>query len=85
MFTLFGDDIKATVSHKHGPNHDLLGKWNCSWKYDQQSGRLTKDYVEVSKVVGESVLALGHNTEAGSYKLSGRLSKSYLLTLTYSA
>lgn len=82
--SLFAEDIKEKLPRKRGINRDLLGKWNCAWTFEGQSDKLIRDYVEISKIARESIVAQGRNTAAGNYKLVGRFSQSYLLTLTYS-
>lgn len=82
LFTIFGEETKSFFLGKQGRNKDLVGKWNCSWKVEGK-GKLTKDLVKVSKIRGDRVVAIGTNNAAGDYNISGRLSPSNLLTLTY--
>lgn len=83
--TLFGDEIKSIVlriSGKRRQNANLLGKWNCIWKVEGEEKEI-KDHVEISSARPERILAVGKNPESGNYVISGRLSPSHLVTLTY--
>jgi hypothetical protein len=82
VFTLFPEETKALILGRRGRNRDLIGKWNCIWKVSND-GKEIKDHILISKVAGERVLGTGKNTISGNYIISGRLSPSYLLTLTY--
>ncbi len=81
--SIFGESAKIYFSGRNAHNKDLLGKWNCTWKFEGHVEKEIKDYVMLSRVTEDQVVALGKNTAAGNYKLSGRLSNSYLLTLIY--
>jgi len=80
--TIFGESAKTYVSSKRTRNRDLMGKWNCTWKIEGQAQPI-KDHVMISSITDEQVIALGKNTAVGNYKLTGKLSNSYLMTFIY--
>jgi hypothetical protein len=81
--TIFGESAKTLVSGKRARNRDLLGKWNCVWHVEGHENEPIKDHVLISSIAGEEVVAFGKNTAVGNYKLTGKLSNSYLMTFIY--
>jgi hypothetical protein len=80
--TIFGESAKTYVSNKRTRNRDLLGKWNCAWKVEGHDQPI-QDHVLISSISDEQVIAMGKNTAVGNYKLTGKLSNSYLMTFIY--
>ena len=81
----FAPEFKLLITGKAGTNSDLVGKWNCIWFVRQETGEEKEitDIVSISRVRGEEVWARGINTQYGDYKITGRLSRSSLVTLHY--
>jgi len=65
-------------------NKDLLGDWECVWTIEKpQKERDISDTVTIEKIAGEKLAASAHTPRIGRYRLTGRLSPSYLITFTY--
>ena len=81
----FAPDLKVLLTGKARTNSDLVGTWRCTWLVREQTGKETKigDIVRISRVWGEKLWARGINTEYGDYKITGRVSRSSLVTLHY--
>ena len=77
-------EIKALLTGKVRTNSDLVGKWSCGWTVEQKTDEPhIDDIVQVSRVWGEKLWARGVNTKYGDYKITGRVSRSLLVTLHY--
>jgi hypothetical protein len=85
VVTAFAPELKILLAGKARTNSDLIGKWNCTWHVRRESGEnnTINDVVKISKVWGENLWAPGVNTVSGDYKITGRVSRSYLVTLHY--
>ena len=80
-------EIKDFFRSSKGPGSDLRGKWLCEWFIDKEGSSTeaeTKDRIEIGKVVGSKIAATGVSPLIGEYKLSGLVSKSNVVTLTFS-
>jgi hypothetical protein len=75
-------ELKPLLLGKARMNSDLIGKWNCTWSVKEDSKEIP-DKVEISRVWGEKIWAIGINTAYGDYRIVGRVSKSSLVTLHY--
>ena len=85
LFNTFEDELKDRIFGRAKENRDLIGKWKCTWLLDGEikEKRLPSDIVEISKVSGGKIVANGENVKYGGYKLTGRISPAYLVTLIY--
>ena len=81
----FAPEIKALLTGRARTNSDLVGKWKCTWFVEHELGeqKSIADIVQVSRVWGEKLWARGVNTEYGDYEITGRVSRSSLVTLHY--
>jgi hypothetical protein len=84
LIGVFASDLRLLLSGRARINADLLGQWNCTWIYQEN-----EDYEEIQDVVtiirtrGEQFTADAQNTKYGNYRISGRVSRSSLVTLFY--
>ena len=79
-------DLKVLLAGKARSNSDLIGTWDCAWFIRQTTGKeelAYDDIIKISKVWGEKLSATGVNTKYGDYKITGRVSRSSLVTLHY--
>jgi hypothetical protein len=87
VVTAFKDEIGLALRLKLGANKDLEGHWACKWTTRPAEGEAeppaVEDVVEIERVAGAKVKALGGNPLSGSYKLSGTLLKSSVLLFSW--
>ena len=83
----FTPELKGLLLGKAKTNSDLVGTWECIWSLAQKTGEdketEIQDRVKISRVRGEELWATGINTKYGDYKLTGRVSRSSLVTFHY--
>jgi hypothetical protein len=75
-------ELKPLLFGKARVNSDLTGNWKAIWVVGEDNKEI-KDRVELFRVWGEQVWAKGINSDYGDYRISGRVSKSYVVTLKY--
>ena len=84
LIGVFAPDLRLLITGRNRINADLRGKWKCLWIYENGD-----DYEEINDIVilksvrGERFTAYAQNTQYGNYRLSGRVSRSSLVTLYY--
>jgi hypothetical protein len=90
LITIFSEELKSLVLRSGRANKDLLGRWRGTWCVTtkgkenlEQLPEVITDVIIISKVVGERIVATANNTEYGDYTISGRVSRSNLVTLHY--
>lgn len=85
LIAAYGQDMKALLSSSARANRDLLGKWDCTWttSFPKRADAIT-DVVEVRRIRGERLIAEAHTPGYGTYKLTGRVTVSNLVTIHYS-
>src|SRR5262245_30212036 len=83
--TAFASELRGLITGKVRVNADLCAKWRCTGYLTPTTGAEDniEDIVTIAKVRGEEFWGEATNTQYGGYKLKGRVSRSYLVTLHY--
>src|SRR2546427_3308599 len=77
-------ELKPLLTGKARANSDLVHRWNCRWSArPENGGDNIDDVVTISKVWGEKFWGQGINAQYGGYVITGRISRSSLVTLHY--
>jgi len=89
VITAFKDEIGLLLTGKLGANRDLEGRWACIWHKRRlpsagEPPTVISDVVRIDRVSGDRVTATGENAGAGTYRLSGRMLRSSVLTFSWS-
>lgn len=82
VITAFSHEIKSLLLGKYGVNKDLKGRWKCQWTEHGEKDEIV-DSVKIVKVSGDKVSATATNAEYGDYAISGRISRSGMITMHY--
>jgi hypothetical protein len=84
LIGVFASDLRLFLSGRAKINADLLGKWNCTWiDEDNEDYEEIQDIVTIIRTRDEQFTADAQNTKYGNYRISGRVSRSSLVTLFY--
>jgi hypothetical protein len=79
-------EFKDLFKSSKGAGSDLRGEWLCEWFIDEQEQAVeavVKDRIEIVKVVGGKITATGVSPLMNEYKLTGTVSMSNVVTLTF--
>jgi len=66
------------------PHKGLIGDWQCKWDVKIPAPEESiHDIVTIDKITAENVRGTGRTPDVGSYRLTGRLTDTNLMTLYY--
>jgi hypothetical protein len=74
--------VAVKLPNRKARDSDLIGHWDCKWIFSNKSPPI-KDVVMIDRTSAERIWATGRTHGVGSYRLTGRISQSYLVTFFY--
>jgi len=84
LLNAYSLELKALLFGRLNRDKDLVGAWDCTWDADTpEKGFPIRDSVNIEKIYGDKVRALGNTPGVGGYRLVGRISQSNLVTFFY--
>jgi hypothetical protein len=88
VITTWKDEIGLFLKGKLSANKDLEARWTATWTKSplaggKESAEQVKDVVRIERVSGDKITATGENADAGTYRITGRILPSSVLTFSW--